>query len=301
VSRIETGVARFPPLLALVAALGLMLGSQMAGQDAASEQAPSEFSLKERLDRMSETSPLHYALANRRYDQALAEIVLVDDIDAVEPTFGSTALCLAAKDTTADAIDMVQALVLKRNADPTIPDAQGFTPLHYASVSGNLAVVQFLLTYGADVNATVTANSGLNITPLYLAYQSQKTRIYEYLMLHGAEDIDHTVKQDMDVQSAVANAMRSVARNQSDSLDPKAILGAMLQSAMGAASAELHAQGRPELVPIVQKWMSIGHEVLGAMPPLTADTDRASYTAEALRRTMARLSEQSRSIAVEPQ
>lgn len=306
VSRIRTCIAWFPSPLALgtlgaALVLGLLSGSQLDAQDAASEQAPSRFSLAERLDRMSETSPLHYALANRSYDRALAEMVLADDIDAVEPTFGSTALCLAAKDETADAIDMVQALVLKRGADPAVPDAQGLTPLHYAAAGGNLAVVQFLLAHGADVNAKLAVDGAPDITPLFLAYQGQRTRIYDYLMLHGAEDIEHTVKQDLDVQAAIADAMGAVAGNQSDSVDTKAILGALLQSAVGAASAELHEQGRPELVPDIQNWISIGNEVLDTMPPLTADTDRAAYTAEVLRRTMARVAEQSRSLAVEPQ
>ena len=119
--------------------------------------------------------------------------------------------------------------------------------------------------------------------------------------LPGGLYIEHTVKQDLDVQAAIADAMGAVAGNQSDSVDTKAILGALLQSAVGAASAELHEQGRPELVPDIQNWISIGNEVLDTMPPLTADTDRAAYTAEVLRRTMARVAEQSRSLAVEPQ
>jgi ankyrin repeat protein len=47
----------------------------------------------------------------------------------------------------------VQFLVEEHGADPSQPDGWGYTPLHYASVRGDNALIEYLVSKGADVKA----------------------------------------------------------------------------------------------------------------------------------------------------
>lgn len=116
-------------------------------------------------ERLRAESPLHYELLFKHYDHALKAMPGIDDVDAIDSTTGLTALGLASKDESADAIDVVRPLVLTYVADVQQADAVGNTALHYASAAGNMAVVLFLIDNGADVNAA----NRMGITPLYFA------------------------------------------------------------------------------------------------------------------------------------
>lgn len=63
-------------------------------------------------------------------------------------------------------------------------DAAGQTPLMYAAESGQLEVVRYLISAGADVNATSNA-LGLG-TPLIYAASSDRTQVMQYLIDNGA-------------------------------------------------------------------------------------------------------------------
>ncbi|MCP5052205.1 MAG: hypothetical protein GY940_33870, partial [bacterium] len=58
----------------------------------------------------------------------------------------------------------------------------GITPLHYASVEGNLAIAQRLVAVGARVNAITKTG----ITPLYGAVSEEKTELVRFLISKGA-------------------------------------------------------------------------------------------------------------------
>ena len=47
----------------------------------------------------------------------------------------------------------VQFLVEEQGADPSQPDGWGYTPLHYASIRGDNALIEYLVSKGADVKA----------------------------------------------------------------------------------------------------------------------------------------------------
>lgn len=122
---------------------------------------------------------LHDALRTREYDKAMRLIPLARDLDAMDAD-GHTPLTLAASDKTADAFDMVQAL-LKMGADPNLPDGTGYTPVHHAAKAGTLAVVQLLVdTYGAEVE------SGEQVEPVLLAVRNGHERITQFLLSRGA-------------------------------------------------------------------------------------------------------------------
>src|SRR5262245_12398343 len=65
-------------------------------------------------------------------------------------------------------------------------DADGSTPLHCATWKGHLAVVELLLTLGADVNAH-NNNDHWGTTPLHAAAHANQRAIAEMLIAHGAD------------------------------------------------------------------------------------------------------------------
>ena len=70
--------------------------------------------------------------------------------------------CIA--DTRGNHTDTIIKL-LRQGADPNIADSAGYTPLHYAVMKGNLAVVNVLLQKGANRDAISISGS----TPLSLS------------------------------------------------------------------------------------------------------------------------------------
>ena len=78
----------------------------------------------------------------------------------------------------------VQAL-LKDNPDLVFSkDAFGWTPLHYAVVSGQKDVAELLLAHGAEVNAE--DNDGF--TPLHVATANGHKEMAELLRQHGGHE-----------------------------------------------------------------------------------------------------------------
>jgi ankyrin repeat protein len=64
--------------------------------------------------------------------------------------------CIA--DTRGNHTDTIIKL-LRQGADPNIADSAGYTPLHYAVMKGNLAVVNVLLQKGANRDAISISGS----------------------------------------------------------------------------------------------------------------------------------------------
>ena len=177
------GITRIARWLVPVALVLPMLGYAQKPDAAAISSLER---VRKRSAAIEAASPLHYALYRKNYDDALAAMPLAKDIDIIEETTGMTALGLAAKDESADAIDMVQALVLRFGADPKLVDAEGKSALHYAAAAGNLAVVQFLVRMGAEVDAE-NPSEGSRSTPLAMALATGRTRVADYLLRQGAD------------------------------------------------------------------------------------------------------------------
>ena len=261
-------------------------------------QPESSSSPATRMKDFKESSPLLYALARKHYDQALVEMGLVPDIDAVDSQFGHTALCLAARDESSDAYDMVRALVLQYGANPDTTDGQGLTALHYATAAGNLPVVQFLLTYGADVNAALDVG-GEKVTPLYMAYQGQRQRVASFLLQHGANEIDVDIKKDLDVQAAISASIQNMPRRLTEEGTLEDLVQGLLRRASRAAAETLLQQGRPEEAAAAMEMLDVAADVMADMPPITAETDRRAVVSAVMQSTVAKL--QNRIHAAKPE
>ncbi len=83
---------------------------------------------------------------------------------------------------------MVEFL-LSKGANVNAVDTDASTPLHLAAISGNFDIVQLLLKNGADVNAKAAAVDYPGETPLHATAFSGHTQIAELLLANGA-DID---------------------------------------------------------------------------------------------------------------
>ena len=98
------------------------------------------------------------------------------DVD-LSNKYGETPLMIASIEGN---LPMVKTLVLQNHARI---DHIGWTPLHYACTRGHLEVAQFLVTNGADVNASSINGS----TPLMMAVQSGNEELIKYLLDKGAD------------------------------------------------------------------------------------------------------------------
>ena len=279
----------------LAVGLGLWCGQQIAAGQGPTrfECGPGEF--KASAGSQS-ASPLHGALTAHCYDDALAEMKLVTDINVLDPDTQATALCIAARDETADAFDMVHALVLKHGADPNIPDELGFSPLHYASQNGNLAVVRFLVTHGADIDSGVGTEASL--TPLFMAYQSGRNRVAEHLKLLGAEEIEESVRMDLEVVAAIQRAVLTLMVDYLvERMEGGASLNQLvrvLHSRLSAPAVKvLEAQGRHDVAERYSNAMELVPEVLDEMPEFGEGVDRRVIVMAAIQATLQKLASQS--------
>ena len=150
-------------------------------------------------ERLEAEFPLHWALKTQDYDEALRLIPLTPDLNAAD-TMGDTPLTIAAQDESADAFDMVRAL-LRRGADASAPDRHGLSPLHYAAVAGTLSVVHMLVDrYGVNVAIRPAENSfyvEVNpvLTPLQMAYEEGRVRVARFLEQRGAALPDEILEE----------------------------------------------------------------------------------------------------------
>ncbi len=81
-------------------------------------------------------------------------------------------------------IQMVEDLIAK-GVNVNAIDEHGFTPLALAVSSGNLAVIEILLTHGAKVNSIVSNWS--NDTALHKAVEEKNIPLIRLLLAHGAD------------------------------------------------------------------------------------------------------------------
>ena len=236
------------------AALLLVLVGMLTGislQRGFSADNSEELSQEERL-RLE--TPLQYALIVKRYDEALKAMSQVMDINSISPLTGLTALCLASQDESADAIDMVQPLVQIYLADVAQPDAVGNTPLHYAAHAGNLAVVQFLISNGADVNAANVSGG----TPLFAALEKDRSRIAEYLLNFGAKELTAEETKNLNASIVMREAMKHVQESMSTLQDePEPTIEGFrsrVESGFNEAIESLQTNGKIEELVLVEQF-----------------------------------------------
>ena len=248
---------------------------------AAPEDSSKPKTTKERL----ESFPLHYALLKNHYDEALAAMPLAEDIDALDPVYGETALGLAAMDESASAYEMVRPLLLTYGADPKLADSRGFTALHYAARAGNYAVAELLLKFGADVDAENPLHEGARITPLWMAYQKNRLRLADFLKQRGAREVDPVMREHLrreaEMHEAVSRAAE-IARRLPEEADPELTLRKRFEVMSGATERTLRSQGRIEEL---EAWLGVKDKFLQSMLETKlpeSDQSVARYTLELL-------------------
>ena len=244
----RSDLSRIAVLLLIVMALlsGAVLHRALGADDS------EVLSVEERLQ---QEFPLQYALLGKDYDGALAVMPTIADIDERSPITGLTALCVASKDESADAIDMVRPLVLKHLADVRQADHLGNTPLHHAAGAGNLAVVRFLIDNGANVRAENVTGA----TPYFTALENKRNRIAEYLLQFGAKKLTAQDTQQLNSTIVLKEAMGRV-QDSMQSMQPSegqpSVEGfrANVISGFDTAIESLQAEGNIEAVMLVEQF-----------------------------------------------
>ena len=121
---------------------------------------------------------LHYASLGGNPEVIELMLSNVPSIDSISKE-GVTPLMIAAGN---DKLQAVKCL-LKQGADPSFQDNTGWNVLHHASRSGNVAIMEEILSHGVDIESR--NNSG--VTPLMLAEIYGNSEAVAYLLSKGAK------------------------------------------------------------------------------------------------------------------
>jgi ankyrin repeat protein len=96
-------------------------------------------------------------------------------------------------------LETMKALVMNDLSFVKAKDDDGWTPLHYACAHEHLAMVEFLVSKGADVNAT---DRILESTPLHLASFKGHLAMVELLVSNGADVNTKDISDDTPLHMA---------------------------------------------------------------------------------------------------
>jgi ankyrin repeat protein len=117
---------------------------------------------------------------------------------------GKTALAVASHCGNDDAV----ALLLRREADPTIPDSDEMTPLHLAASRGHYRAVQLLLQERVDVD---TPGPGRR-TAFRMAADEGDLDVMKLLLQHGAKTNTRDAQNKTALHSAAMRGDQDVAK-----------------------------------------------------------------------------------------
>lgn len=109
---------------------------------------------------------------------------LLQNVNIQNAQTGQTLLHMISA-LASDKSDRALYLLLERQADVTIADAQGNLPLHYAVQNKDIDIIKKLLDANKDV--TINAKNKIGKTPLFFAIQSNNIEIIDFLIQQGAD------------------------------------------------------------------------------------------------------------------
>ncbi|XP_020657629.3 NF-kappa-B inhibitor alpha [Pogona vitticeps] len=130
-------------------------------------------------------TPLHLAVITDQPE--IAETLLKAGCDAEIRDFrGNTPLHIACEQGSLRGVGVLTQYCLKHQINSLLQSSNynGHTCLHLASIQGYLAIVEHLLSLGADVNAQEPCNGR---TALHLAVDLQNQELVSLLLKHGAD------------------------------------------------------------------------------------------------------------------
>lgn len=102
----------------------------------------------------------------------------------------------------------LQALLDRNRSFASMPDEQGYTPLHYAAYFGHLEAARYLLGIGADLTA-ITLDP-LRSHPLHAASSSGSLEVARLLLEAGADPNAEQTGQWTPLHSAAAGGHREL-------------------------------------------------------------------------------------------
>uniref|UniRef100_K7FQS0 NF-kappa-B inhibitor alpha n=2 Tax=Pelodiscus sinensis TaxID=13735 RepID=K7FQS0_PELSI len=130
-------------------------------------------------------TPLHLAVITEQAE--IAESLLKAGCDPEIRDFrGNTPLHIACDQGSLRAVSVLTQYCQQHHLCSVLQSANynGHTCLHLASIQGYLAIVEYLLSLGADVNAQEPCNGR---TALHLAVDLQNSELVSLLVKHGAD------------------------------------------------------------------------------------------------------------------
>ncbi|MFN8651063.1 MAG: ankyrin repeat domain-containing protein [Gemmatimonadales bacterium] len=131
--------------------------------------------------------------------------------------------------------ERLKALLDRNRAFVSMPDSQGYTPLHYAAYFGHYDAATYLLSIGADKGAI--SMDPLRSTPLHAAASSGNKEVAGLLIDAGADPNAEQTGQWTPLHSAAAGGHADIVTMLlAHGADPKR------QSASGATPKDLAAE-----------------------------------------------------------
>ena len=129
--------------------------------------------------------------ACRSNNVAAVRSIVVDDINVREAETGQSALMASV---LAGATDVVKLLLSDEfKADASVPEKDGYTPMHGAGFQGRAKIASLLLGHGLDVD---DVHSGDGLTPLWRTTWGRDSRhiaTARVMILQGKADVNFAV------------------------------------------------------------------------------------------------------------
>jgi len=147
-------------------------------------------------------SALHFAI-ERNFPEIIRILVQEAAINVnLANADGLTSLHLIASAPPSAYTADVARFLLTHGGDPSIPDANGTTPLHLAAATGNQKLLElFSEAYGVSLNVRDEEGE----SPLFYAVRGRHVNVIRYLFRYGAE---HSLKnQDGETALEVADSI----------------------------------------------------------------------------------------------
>lgn len=226
----------------------------------------------DRQDQDPHVIALHKAIRANDFDKAFEILPSITDVEYESAATSSyeettTTLGLAASNGFAkESYALAKSLIEKHGASPIDPDSQGLTPLHHASSTGSLAVVDLLLKYGADLNAKVeNPNHDYNgYTPLHLAISNLNDPVAEALRSYGAVEPSREFVEKVKSQRIFADEYTEVLEKLAGNADgdgaPQDVIQSVYEDASRAMIRMFERNGRPDQA---AQWRDFNPEQLG--------------------------------------
>ncbi|XP_055838336.1 ankyrin-1-like [Episyrphus balteatus] len=101
-------------------------------------------------------------------------------------------------------------LLLKNGACVHSKTVEGLTPFHTACQNGNVKVIKLLLSKNADINSRTLCNM---FTPLYFAIENSHREAAKFLMDHGAKINDKSDNKKTALSCAVEKGLSSIVQD----------------------------------------------------------------------------------------